>query len=41
MQERGFICQSCHMPEVDRPVAENGTLRRGDDILARGTIPTW
>ena len=36
MQERGFICQSCHMPEVDRPVAENGPIRRGRRHLWRG-----
>lgn len=36
MQERGFICQSCHMPEVDRPVAENGPIRRGRRHFWRG-----
>lgn len=36
MQERGFICQSCHMPEVDRPVAEGGPIRRGRRHLWRG-----
>lgn len=36
MQERGFICQSCHMPEVDRPVAEGGPIRRGRRHMWRG-----
>jgi hypothetical protein len=36
MQERGFICQSCHMPEIDRPVAVNGPIRRGRQHLWRG-----
>lgn len=36
MQERGFICQSCHMPEVDRPVATKGPIRRGRRHLWRG-----
>ena len=36
MQERGFICQSCHMPEVDRPVATNSPIRRGRRHLWRG-----
>ncbi len=36
MQERGFICQSCHMPEVDRPAAEGGPIRRGRRHLWRG-----
>jgi hypothetical protein len=36
MQERGFICQSCHMPEIDRPVAEDGPIRRGRRHLWRG-----
>lgn len=36
MQERGFICQSCHMPEVDRPVAEGSPIRRGRRHLWRG-----
>lgn len=36
MKERGFICQSCHMPEVDRPVAEGGPIRRGRRHLWRG-----
>lgn len=36
MQERGFICQSCHMPEIDRPVATNGPIRRGRQHLWRG-----
>ncbi len=36
MQERGFICQSCHMPEIDRPVAVNSPIRRGRQHLWRG-----
>ena len=36
MQERGFICQSCHMPEVDRPVATDSPIRRGRRHLWRG-----
>ena len=36
MQERGMICQSCHMPEVERPVAESGPLRQGRRHLWRG-----
>jgi len=36
MQERGFICQSCHMPTIDRPVATNGPIRRGRQHLWRG-----
>jgi hypothetical protein len=36
MKERGFICQSCHMPEIDRPVAVNSPIRRGRKHLWRG-----
>lgn len=36
MKERGFICQSCHMPEVDRPAAEGSPIRRGRRHLWRG-----
>lgn len=36
MQERGMICQSCHMPEVERPVAQNGPIRQGRQHLWRG-----
>jgi hypothetical protein len=36
LKERGFICQSCHMPEIDRPVAVNGPIRRGRQHLWRG-----
>jgi hypothetical protein len=36
MQERGFICQSCHMPEVDRPVALESPVRHGRRHLWRG-----
>jgi hypothetical protein len=36
MKERGFICQSCHMPEIDRPVADHSPIRRGRQHLWRG-----
>jgi hypothetical protein len=36
MQERGFICQNCHMPEVERPVARGGPVRQGRRHLWRG-----
>jgi len=36
MKERGFICQSCHMPEIERPVATGGPIRRGRQHLWRG-----
>ena len=36
MQERGFICQNCHMPEVERPVARGGPIRQGRRHLWRG-----
>ncbi len=36
MKEQGMICQDCHMPEVDRPVAEGGPIRRGRRHLWRG-----
>jgi hypothetical protein len=36
MQERGFICQSCHMPEIDRPMTEGSPIRRGRQHLWRG-----
>lgn len=36
MQERGFICQTCHMPEIDRPVASGAPIRRGRQHLWRG-----
>jgi hypothetical protein len=35
-QERGFICQSCHMPEIERPVALGGPIRKGRQHLWRG-----
>ncbi|HZS12136.1 MAG TPA: hypothetical protein VFA38_07785 [Nitrospirales bacterium] len=34
--QRGMICQSCHMPEVERPVAEHGPIRAGRRHLWRG-----
>ena len=36
LKERQFICQSCHMPEIDRPVAVNSPIRRGRRHLWRG-----
>jgi hypothetical protein len=36
MSEKGFICQSCHMPEVERPVAHGGPIRLGRRHLWRG-----
>ena len=35
-RERGLICQSCHMPEIERPMAEGGPIRRGRQHLWRG-----
>jgi hypothetical protein len=36
MKERGMICQSCHMPEITRPVAEGGPIRQGRQHHWRG-----
>ena len=36
MKEKGMICQSCHMPEVKRPVAKGGPIRSGRRHLWRG-----
>lgn len=36
MKEKGMICQSCHMPLVERPVAEGGPIRLGRQHLWRG-----
>ncbi len=35
-QQRGMICQSCHMPEVERPMADGGPIRQGRRHLWRG-----
>jgi len=35
-RERGLICQSCHMPEIERPMAEGGPIRLGRQHLWRG-----
>jgi hypothetical protein len=35
-RQRGMICQSCHMPEVERPMAEGGPIRQGRRHLWRG-----
>ena len=34
--KRGFICQTCHMPEIERPVAVGGPVRQGRQHLWRG-----
>lgn len=36
MKERGFICQNCHMPAIERPVAVGGPIRQGRQHLWRG-----
>lgn len=36
MKEKGLICQSCHMPEIERPVATGGPSRQGRRHLWRG-----
>jgi hypothetical protein len=36
MKERGFMCQTCHMPEIERPVAVGGSVRQGRQHLWRG-----
>lgn len=36
MKEKGMVCQSCHMPEVERPVARGGPIRQGRRHLWRG-----
>ena len=33
---KGYICQNCHMPEVERPIAEGGPVRKGRRHLWRG-----
>jgi hypothetical protein len=32
----GYICQTCHMPEVERPIAAGGPVRKGRRHLWRG-----
>ena len=36
MKEKGLICQSCHMPEIQRPVAKDSPIRFGRQHLWRG-----
>ena len=36
LKDRGLICQSCHMPEVERPMADGGPIRQGRQHLWRG-----
>src|SRR5574341_122052 len=33
---KGYICQNCHMPEVERAMAEGGPVRKGRRHLWRG-----
>jgi hypothetical protein len=33
---KGYICQNCHMPEVERVMAEGGPVRKGRRHLWRG-----
>ncbi|MBQ26616.1 MAG: hypothetical protein CMH81_00515 [Nitrospiraceae bacterium] len=33
---QGYICQTCHMPAVERPVATGGPMRKGRKHLWRG-----
>ncbi|MCP9448693.1 MAG: cytochrome c family protein [Nitrospira sp.] len=35
-KERGYICQTCHMPKIERPVAVGGPVRTGRRHLWRG-----
>lgn len=35
-KERGFICQSCHMPAIERAIADGGPIRQGRQHLWRG-----
>ena len=34
--QRGYICQTCHMPEIERPIATGGPIRQGRQHLWRG-----
>ncbi len=34
--KRGYVCQNCHMPTVERPVANGGPVRQGRQHLWRG-----
>jgi hypothetical protein len=34
--EQGYICQTCHMPEVERPAADGGPVRKVRRHLWRG-----
>lgn len=36
IKERGFTCQTCHMPEVKRPMANGSPIRYGRRHLWRG-----
>jgi len=33
---KGYICQTCHMPEVERPVAVDSRIRKGKQHLWQG-----
>lgn len=34
--KRGMICQDCHMPSIERPIATGGPVRQGRQHLWRG-----
>jgi hypothetical protein len=34
--KRGYICQTCHMPEIERPIATGGPIRKGRQHLWHG-----
>ncbi|MBI3621553.1 MAG: hypothetical protein HY208_05125 [Nitrospirae bacterium] len=34
--KRGYVCQNCHMPEIERPIAVGGPVRQGRQHLWRG-----
>ena len=34
--KRGYVCQNCHMPEIERPIATDGPVRKGRQHLWRG-----
>lgn len=36
IKERGYTCQTCHMPEITRPVADGAPIRFGRRHLWRG-----
>ena len=40
MKERGFICQNCHMPEIDRPTSNPKPFRHQLASL-RADLGAW